>query len=181
MAFLKKIRPSMWPPNRTTLSAALLSLALLMPGGAEALPQSASLSDPQLRGTATFRFLGLAMYDARLYTPGGAPFNWSQDFGLELTYRRNIKKKAIVESTLEEMSRQGNPLPIGPELNKCFKGVSNGDKYMAISQGPDQVAFWRNGQKACTIKYPGIKRAFMSVFLGNNTRSASFTRQLKGQ
>ena len=41
--------------------------------------------------------------------------------------------------------------------------------------------FWRNGRKTCTLTHPGVKKSFMSIFLGNNTRSASFTRQLKGR
>ena len=52
---------------------------------------------------------------------------------------------------------------------------------LAIAQGPNNVSFWRNGSKTCTLTNPGITRSFMSIFLGNNTRSASFTQQLKGQ
>jgi len=181
MAPLTKIQPFPSRRNNDLLRAAVLVLALLAPSGLAALPQNSGLSDPKLLGSATFRFLGVPIYDAKLYTPDGAPFNWSEDFGLELTYRRSIKKKALVQSTLDEMARQGNSLPVQGDLNACFEAVSSGDRYLAIAQGPDRVSYWRNGRKVCTISYPGIKRAFMSIFLGNNTRSASFTRQLKGQ
>ncbi|WP_120634778.1 hypothetical protein [Ruegeria sp. EL01] len=181
MAFLKKIRPSLLRPNNRGWRTSLLAFVLLAPGGVVASTVADVLNNAQLRGDATFRFLGLSVYDAKLYTPQGAPFNWSQDFGLLLRYRKNLKQKALVESTLEEMDRQGNGAPVQNQLEQCFQSVSKGDTYLAVSRGPDKVAFWRNGTKTCTLSYPGIKRAFMSIFLGNNTRSARFTRQLKGQ
>ncbi|NVO56074.1 hypothetical protein HW561_09775 [Rhodobacteraceae bacterium B1Z28] len=159
----------------------MLSLFLLVPAGLAASPLSGQLSDPKLLGSSTFRFLGLPVYDAKLYTPGGAPFSWKEDFGLQLTYRKNLAQKALVKSTLDEMARQGNLAPTQAQLATCFQGVSKGDSYLAISEGPNKVGFWRNGTQTCTLTNNGIKRSFMSIFLGNNTRSASFTRQLKGQ
>ncbi len=178
---VSRIRTSLFRPVHKTRRAALLSLALLLPGGLAASPLSDAISDPELRGSATFRFLGLPLYDAKLYTPGGAAFSWNENFGLQLTYRKNLKQKALVESTLEEMARQGNPAPTEVQLQTCFQAVSKGDSYLAIAQGPNSVNFWRNGNKTCTLTNPGITRSFMSIFLGDNTRSASFTQQLKGQ
>ncbi|MEX0306414.1 MAG: hypothetical protein AB3N12_03405 [Ruegeria sp.] len=162
------------------MAAALVCLILLIPGGLAASPMSDAIRDPELRGNATFRFLGLPLYDAKLYTPGGAAFSWNADFGLQLTYRKNLKQKALVESTLEEMARQGNPAPTEAQLQTCFQAVSKGDSYLAIAQGPNSVSFWRNGSKTCTLTNPGITRSFMSIFLGDNTRSAAFTRSLRG-
>ncbi|WP_424831933.1 hypothetical protein [Ruegeria sp.] len=181
MAFLTKIRPFLRRSGCDTCRAALLAVLLLAPAGLVASPIPGGLQDPKQLGSSTFRFLGLPLYDATLYTPGGAPFSWTEDFGLKLTYRKTLKQKALVESTLEEMARQGNPTPTQAQLEQCFQAVQKGDSYLAVSQGPNAVGFWRNGKKTCVLSYPGAKRAFMSIFLGNDTRSASFTRQLKGQ
>lgn len=181
MALLVKTRPYLSRQSSKAWRAALFSAALLCPAGLAASPLSDQLKNPGLLGSATFRFLGLPVYDAKLYTPGGASFNWTEDFGLQLTYRKNLSQKALVESTLDEMARQGNPAPTSAQLETCFKAVSKGDSYLAISEGPDKIGFWRNGTQTCTLTNPGIKRAFMSIFLGTNTRSASFTRNLKGQ
>lgn len=159
----------------------LLLMALLAAKGLAASPIDEALKDAQLRGSATFRYLGLPIYDAKLYTPGGAPFSWNEDIGLQLTYRRNIKKKVLIESTLEEMARAGRSAPVQDQLETCFRAVTKGDRFQAVSDGPDAVEFWLNGQQTCTLTYPGIKRSFMSVFLGDMTRSASFTKKLKGQ
>ncbi|MCG7521154.1 hypothetical protein [Ruegeria sp. Ofav3-42] len=181
MALLQKTRPSLSRPNNRIWRAALLSLTLLAPGGLAASTVTDQLPNAELRGSATFRYLGLPIYDAKLYTPDGAAFSWNENFGLQLTYRKNLKQKALVESTLDEIERQGNSAPSQAQLEQCFQAVSKGDSYLAISEGPNAVGFWRNGRKTCTLTNPGVKKSFMSIFLGNNTRSASFTRQLKGQ
>ncbi len=182
MAHLKQIQLSASRQISEFWLAALLSLVLLLvPGGLLASPVFGQIENAGVRGAATFRFLGLPLYDARLYTPSGAEFNWQDDFGLELRYRRNLTQKDIVDATLQEMDRIGSSAPVKDQLEKCFVAVGKGDSYLAISQGSDRIAFYRNGQKTCTLAYPGIKRSFMSIFLGDNTKSASFTRRLRGQ
>ncbi len=177
MAFLQTTRLSL----RRRISDAFCAAILLAATGAEASPISQSLTDAQHKGSATFRYFGVPIYDARLFTPQGAAFSWEREIGLHLTYRKTLGQKALVKSTLDEMARQGNPAPPRDLLERCFQTVSKGDSYLAVSDGPDRVGFWRNGQKTCTLSYPGAKLAFMSIFLGNDTWSATFTRQLKGQ
>ncbi|WP_420585681.1 hypothetical protein [Ruegeria sp.] len=181
MAFLQKIRPSLPRPKYKPFAAVILSIVMLTPGGLAASSGLKELDNPQLRGTATFRYLGFPLYDAQLFTPDGAAFSWSEDFGLELKYRRNVTQKALINSTLDEMKRIGRAAPVRDQLQTCFKAVSKGDRYLAVSDGPDTVSFWLNGRKTCTMSYPGIKRSFMSVFLGDKTRSAAFTQRLRGQ
>jgi hypothetical protein len=181
MALQSKIRPSLFRQNNDLARALLLSLLLLVSNGLAASPVTEALKDAQLKGTATYRYLGLTIYDAKLYTPGGAPFSWNEDIGLQLTYRRNFKKKALINSTLEEMERIGRSAPIRDQLEVCFRAVTKGDQFLAVSDGPDTVTFWLNGRETCTMRYPGVKRSFLSVFLGENSRSAAFTQQLRGQ
>ena len=133
-----------------------------------------------IRGAATFRYLGVALYDASLFTPGGGALNWTRDFGLELRYKRTLSQKSLVDATLREMERLGADVPGRGKLERCFDDVGRGDSYLAVSQGPNAIGFWRNGRQVCTLSHPGIKRSFMSIFLGENTQSAAFTRQLLG-
>ncbi|MBO9412067.1 MULTISPECIES: hypothetical protein [unclassified Ruegeria] len=178
MTLLQKARPSL---PKGGFRAALISVLLLAPSGLAASPGLNTLDNPQLHGTATYRYLGLPLYNAQLFTQRGASFDWGQDFALELQYRRNVTKKALINSTLDEMERIGSPAPVRDQLETCFKAVKKGDRYLAVSDGPDRVSFWLNGAKTCTMSYPGIKRSFMSVFLGENTRSAAFSQKLRGQ
>ncbi|UWQ36783.1 hypothetical protein K3552_15055 [Leisingera aquaemixtae] len=159
----------------------LLTLCLLaVPAAGFASSVQSLLPGAEQRGAATFRFLGSPVYEARLFTRGAAPLDWSQDFGIELTYQRRLSQKDLVESTLREMQRLGHPAPARARFEACFQAVSPGDRYLAVSQGPDRVKFLRNGRTACTLSQPGIKRGFMSIFVGANTRSARFTRALLG-
>ena len=105
----------------------------------------------------------------------------SQDFALELTYLRNLTGHDLVESTMRELTRTGGTLPVRGKLEGCFRDVRKGDRFVAVSNGQDQIGFWYNGQRVCTLTHPQIKSRFMAIFLGDNTRSKSFTRQLKGE
>lgn len=162
---------------RLGLLLALLGSPTLVQGS----PVNANLPEAEVRGAATFRFLGLPLYQARLFTRGGAPLDWSRDFGLELKYLRNLSEYDLVEGTLREFARIGTELPLRGQLERCFADVRKGDSYVAISQGPNKVAFWLNEKPMCTLAHPQIKRRFMAIFLGNNTRSKSFARKLRGE
>lgn len=160
----------------------LLFLAtLVIPLGAQASTIRSVLPGAELRGTATFRYLGFPLYEAQLYTIAGAPLDWSKDFGLELKYLRNLTKFDLVESTIRELNRTGTALPVRGQLERCFRGVQKGDRYVAVTSGPDKIRFWFNEARVCTLSHPQIKTRFMAIFLGADTRSKSFTRKLKGE
>jgi hypothetical protein len=130
---------------------------------------------------ATYRFIGLPLYEVRLFTRAGTPLDWSTNFALELTYLRGLTEYDLVEGTLREMKRIGASLPARAQLERCYDAVRKGDRYFAVSQGPNKIGFWLNRVQTCTLSHPQIKRGFMAVFLGDNTRSQSFTRKLKGE
>ncbi len=163
------------------LSAIIGTLLVALPMTVLADPLSKVLPGAELRGEATFRYVGFTIYDARLFTIGAAPLNWSQDFALELTYRRKLSQYDLVEATLREMNRMGKALPIRAKLESCYQAVGRGDTYLAVTQGPDVITFWRNDRPARTLRFAGIKTRFMSVFLGDNTQSPRFTRDLRGK
>jgi hypothetical protein len=140
-----------------------------------------ALAGAEVRGTATFRFLGVPLYEAQLYTQQGKPLDWKSDFGLQLTYLRNVSEQNLVDSTMVELERTGAPLPVRKQLEQCYADVRKGDAYLAISNGDDAIGFWLNGTRVCTLSHPAIKMRFMAIFLGDNTRSKSFTRRLKGE
>ncbi|MCB4455710.1 hypothetical protein [Leisingera sp. McT4-56] len=158
-----------------------LGLAVALAGAVQASVIERALPGAELRGESTFRFVGVPLYKARLFTHGGAPLDWSRDFALELTYLRYLSGADLVESTLRELERLGGAPPVRGQLERCFRDVRRGDSYAAVSKGPDRIGFWNNGQRVCTLSHPGIKGRFMAIFLGPDTRSASFTRRLKGE
>lgn len=162
--------------------ALAIALALcLSPVLAQASNVQSVLSGAELRGKATFRFVGLPLYEAQLFTKGGTRLDWNTDFGLELTYLRDLTQFDLVEGTLREFKRTGSALPLQGQLESCFDDVRKGDRYLAVSDGQNKIGFWRNDKRVCTLSHPQIKARFMAIFLGENTRSQSFTRKLKGE
>ena len=161
------------------LRPVLLCLLILVGHAAKASPVSSALPDAELRGEATLRFLGFPLYKARLFTPSGAPLDWSKDFALELTYLRDLTAYDLVEGTMREFERTGGTLPVRAQLNQCFFDVRKGDRYTAVANGPNQLTFWRNDTRTCTLSHPQITARFMGIFLGDNTRSRRFTSLLR--
>ncbi|SNS25855.1 hypothetical protein [Tropicimonas sediminicola] len=159
----------------------LLALLLAASQLAHVPVAEAAFAGARERGSAVYRYFGLPLYEARLFTPGGAPLDWNAPFGLELRYMRNLTQYDLVEGTMRELERTGGALPVRGKLETCFDAVSKGDRYLAVTQGPDRIAFFRNGQQTCTLAHPQITSRFMGIFLGENTRSSAFTRKLRGQ
>ncbi|RYH08144.1 hypothetical protein [Tropicimonas sp. IMCC6043] len=161
----------------------VLLLALFLTGAlpAQAAAIGAVLPGASERGTAVYRHFGFPIYEARLYTRGGGAFDWNDEFGLELRYLRNLSQYDLVEGTMRELARTGGALPVRNQLESCYSKVSKGDRYLAVTDGPNRISLWLNGRPACTLSHPEIKYRFMAIFLGENTRSQSFTRRLKGQ
>ena len=159
----------------------LCSVLLLLPVFAQASAVKSVLPDAELRGAATFRFIGFPLYEARLFTKSGAALDWSKDFGLELKYLRNLSEYDLVTGTMREINRTGAALPVRGQLEQCFEDVRKGDRYVAVTRGQNRIGFWLNGKRTCTLSHPQIKTRFMAIFLGDNTRSKSFTRKLRGE
>ncbi|MBU2980469.1 hypothetical protein KO498_01465 [Lentibacter algarum] len=159
----------------------LIAATLLVPLSAQASTVKSALPGAELRGVATFRYVGFPLYEARLFTQSGAPLDWNKDFGLELKYMRKLTGYDLVEGTMRELNRTGPALPVRDQLQICFRDVRKGDRYVAVSKGQNQIGFWLNGTRVCTLRHPQIKTRFMAIFLGDNSRSKYFTRELKGQ
>lgn len=158
-----------------------LFFALAFPLVAQASAIKVALPGAELRGAATFRYIGFPLYEAQLFTQSGDPLDWNTDFALQLKYLRNLTEKDLVEGTMRELNRTGTALPVRAQLETCFRDVRKGDRYVAVSMGADRIGFWLNETQVCTLNHPQIKNRFMAIFLGDNSRSRSFTRKLKGE
>jgi hypothetical protein len=159
----------------------LLACAISAAAPAQASVVVSELPGAIERSQATFRHFGLPIYRARIFTKGGKPFDWSDDFALELSYMRDFSQKALVESTLNEFERIGTSLPIRSKLEACFQNVSKGDSFLAITKGQERIGFWLNGRRTCELSHPEIKYRFMEIFLGDDTQSQKFSTKLRGQ
>ena len=60
--------------------------------------------NPALRGEVTFRWFGLPLYTARLFTPGGQAPDWRNPLGLQLIYARSISRDSSCRSKASSRS-----------------------------------------------------------------------------
>ena len=147
--------------------------------------QITGLADPVVIGEASLGVIGITAYDARLYTPNGAPFDWASPMALELDYKRGFSADDLLRGTEAEMRRTMGDSADMPNvialLDDCFLAVENGDSYLAVSLSPDQIDLWRNGTQTCTVNYPDIRRRFLSIWLSDQSRFSTLSRKLRGQ
>ena len=128
----------------------LCSVLLLLPVFAQASAVKSVLPDAELRGAATFRFIGFPLYEARLFTKSGTALDWNKDFGLELKYLRNLSEYDLVTGTMREINRTGAALPVRGQLEQCFEDVRKGDRE------PGQLVIYSQGTR---VK-PGVRAEY---------------------
>lgn len=142
------------------------------------------LDNPKQRGEATFRWLGLPLYTARLYTAGGAAFSWSKPVVLQLEYARKISRQNLINATVSELERlegsQADHAVIGEKFGPCFRDVDAGDHFAAARVGRDDVQLYFNGTPTCRVSHPNLSSRFLAIWLSDNSRSPDLSRQLRG-
>jgi hypothetical protein len=156
--------------------------APLPPELASTLPAARAL------GAGRLRFLGMGIYDARLWVPSG--FNagaYAQSpLALELTYLRSLSGKLIAERSLKEMRRQAN---FGAEreqawlqaMQLAFPDVNAGDRITGLHTPGVGARFWFNGQARPAIADAEFSRLFFGIWLSDASSEPQMRAQLLGQ
>jgi hypothetical protein len=184
-------------------SGALLALAGL---GLAALPaRSATVQDlaaplpPELQetlpaaqalGAARLRFLGMEIYQARLWAGAGFKATaWAQaPFALELTYARSLSGRLIAERSLKEMRRQGS-LDAEREaawlegMAQTFPDVKAGDRITGLHTPAQGARFWFNGQPrpSTVLRDAEFSRLFFGIWLSDASSEPQMRTELLGR
>ncbi|MDH0095323.1 chalcone isomerase family protein [Pseudomonas sp. GD04158] len=170
------------------LSALLLSLALAttsvhastQSGWREQLPQAS------LIGSGDFSWFGFSVYNAKLWSPS-AKVDFDQPFALELTYRRNISRDTLVDTSLDEIRRiDAQALQAGREaewarqMRQAFVDVQDGTRITGVYLPGEGCRFYVDGQLQHVVDDPEFARAFFSIWLDPQTRSPKLRAALLG-
>ncbi|MCE1250153.1 MAG: chalcone isomerase family protein [Comamonadaceae bacterium] len=159
------------------VGAAVASAAAAADGAAappsfvqQALPAAALLGQGQMR------FLGLRIYDARLWV--GPQFK-AADFGdyplaLELSYHRAFKGAAIAQRSIDEIERQGELPPAQAQrwlkvLTALLPDVQSGDRLTGLYQPGQGMRFWRGEQLLGATDDAELARRFFAIWLSPRT------------
>lgn len=163
----------------------LVSIAAfaLLSTPAAATPQE--VSGASLVGQARFSLLGLSLFDAAVYTETGR-FAWNDEFALSLTYKRNAREEVLLNRTIRGMTERGagdakTLAPLRERLGACYTDVARGDRFTAVSTGPDTARFYLNGKEACTVTWPDLRRNFFGIWLDAKGGQAKLSAKLRGE
>lgn len=166
-------------------------LALLAMPALLWLPQAATAGpaerpDWQLQGQGRMRFLGLLIYEIRLWAvsrPG--PQWWTAPLALELTYARSLKGREIAGRSLLEMRRQQEiDEPTAQrwlaEMEAAFPDVQAGDRLGGRLEPERGTSFSVNGAPGRQLADPLFSRLFFGIWLSPQTSEPALRRQLLG-
>ena len=184
-------RPHTALTRRTCLRAGAATwwVAALRPGAAwaQALPAELQRALPgaQLQGEGRLRFLGLRVYDARLWVPSGwEAAAWARTpLALELIYARSLKGKLIAERSLTEMARSG-PIDEAQRsawlaaMGALFPDVNEGDRITGVFTPGSTATFFLNGQTLGEVRDARFAERFFGIWLSPQTSEPALRQAL---
>lgn len=155
----------------------------------EAPAQGAALSDNKLAGmekvgAASFSWLFWRLFDAELRSSKSS-FDWDRPLALSITYRTNFSSEELTRATLEEIGRVTTWEPSRIEalrepVARCMADVATGDTFTAISEDGASVRLYLNRDYRCTLTAPGLKRAYLGIWLSERSRYPKQSLALRG-
>jgi len=183
----------MKPPNsmrRRLLLAALPALGLAPLARAQvSAPAELATDLPQARlhGSGRLRFLGLRIYDIRLWS-AASPLatQWADvPLALELEYARNLGGAQIAERSLAEMRRQTEPAADTAErwlatMKKLFPDVREGDRITGVNLPGRGARFFHNGTLRGDVRDTEFARLFFGIWLSPRTSEPALRESLLG-
>ena len=142
-----------------------------------------------LHGRGRLRFLGLHVYDIRLWTPqpGLVPEDWPRrPLALEIEYARGFSARAIADRSLDEMRRAG-PLPAELAerwerlLAQTMPDVKPGDRLTGVQQPDGLSRFFHNGERRGEVRDAEFTRRFFGIWLGEASSEPALRDTLLGR
>ncbi len=177
--------------TRRALLAVLPTLVLTSAWGAgpAAPPELVrDLPGARLQGQGRLSFLGLHIYDARLWL-GEAPLaaDWTtQPLALELIYGRALKGDLIAERSIKEMKRQADFSDARAEqwlngMKKLFPDVKEGDRITGLQLPGIGLRCFINGQLKGELRDTEFARLFFGIWLSDKTSEPALRDALLGK
>lgn len=186
------IDPRRFVPGGLTRRALLLAaLAAAAPVGASSAPPeevAAALPGAALVGSGRMRFLGMAIYDARLWA--ARPIGHGVDYAdvplaLELQYARALVGRSIAERSIDEMRRVGefDDAQARQWLSRMvaiFPDVGPGDRITGVQRPREAARFFVNGRDAGDLRDAEFTRLFFGIWLAPQTSQPQLRAALLG-
>jgi len=156
-------------------------------GEAPAPEIAAALPRARLVGRGELRFLGFAVYEARLWAePGFSAASYEREpFALELVYARTLEGRAIAQRSIELISRvqpidEARAGAWRAAMERAFPDVAPGDRLSGVHRPPGTAAFAHNGRPTATIAEAEFARRFFGLWLAESSPEPQLRRRLLG-
>ena len=134
------------------------------------------LPGARLMGSGRLTWLGLHVYDARLWVTDGfsADAFATLPLALELQYARSLVGKLIAERSLDEMKRVGG---FGDEqarrwlaaMTQAFPDVAKGDRLTGVHRPGEAARFFHNTEPKGEVRDADFARRFFGIWLSAQT------------
>ena len=164
-----------------------LLLTCAFSASANSLPDSLTrdLVGLSVRGAAVMRFIGLKVYDVRLWTPM-KPFTYADPFVVELVYDMSLKGKDIADRSVKEMRAQGFKDETklkrwGDQMTKIFPDIKTGDTLIGLSIPGKEARFYNREQLIATVPDPEFAKAFFDIWLSEISSEPQLRLKLLGE
>jgi Chalcone isomerase-like len=178
--------------NPLTRRRLLIAAALLPVGGAKARaappPEvAAELPGARTQGEGRLHFLGLRVYDVRLWAgePASAATWPALPLALEIEYARDFAGTAIAERSLKEMRRQAEiTADTGArwlaEMSRLFPDVRAGDRVTGVHRPGAGARFFVNGRLQGELSDAEFARLFFGIWLSPRSSEPALRAALLG-
>ncbi|NGX15696.1 chalcone isomerase family protein [Wenzhouxiangella sp. XN24] len=143
-------------------------------------------------GSGEMTWFGLEVYDARLLDPDGQYDGSGQQgaLALEITYRRNIPRSRLLDTTEREWNRLERELNISGrsmvqdwlgQLEQIWPDVAPGDRIIAVYEPDGATRFYGNDGLLGVVEDPRFGPAFLGIWLHPDTRAGDLRTALIGE
>jgi hypothetical protein len=180
-------RPNHTALTRRTALLALLGAPLAAMAQTAAVPVevAAELPGASALGNGRLTFLGLHIYDVRLWVVAEFKAETFEQapLALELEYGRTLYGKLIAERSLKEMQRVD---PVGDtqgarwlaEMTKLFPDVAKGDRITGVQRPGTATRFFHNGTLRGEVSDAEFTRRFFGIWLSPKTSEPALRQAL---
>jgi hypothetical protein len=175
--------------RRSMLALPAAVMAAAAARAQQAAPAEVAAEWPQARqlGGGRLRFMGLRVYDARLWAPGplGADDWAARPFALELVYARSLQGASIASRSLAEMRRQ-SPFDDRTSarwlaaMTAAFPDVKDGDRLTGLHRPGDSARIFHNGALQAEWRDTVFARQFFGIWLAPQTSDPALREALLG-
>ena len=141
-----------------------------------------------LRGSGVFRYFGLRIYDAVLWS--SAPLStervdFSQPLALQLRYALRLEGRAIADRSIQEIAQLGIGTPEQRSawqeaLRRVLPDVDSGTVVAGVHVPGRGAKFFLNGAPLGEVNDPAFSQAFFSIWLDPKTSAPDLRTALIG-